>query len=223
MINFEVLATGSTGNCTIIENQIALDIGISYKKLGAYSKKLKLVFISHCHSDHFNKTTVKILARERPTLRFCVGDFLVKNLIECGVSPNNIDILQLGKRLNYKLFSLQPILLYHDVMNFGLRLFINGHKILYATDTNTLEGIVAKDYDLYLVEGNYSEDEIDQRIKEKIENDGFVYEFRAKNNHLSIEQCNNFLIENMGNKSSYIYMHKHIGKEADNEVKQRSN
>lgn len=33
------------------------------------------------------------------------------------------------------------------------------------TDTKTVEGISAKNYDLYLVEGNYDEDEIEERIK----------------------------------------------------------
>ena len=76
---------------------------------------LKLVFISHCHTDHFNRTTVKTLAKERPTLRFAVGPFLVNELLQCGVAKKNIDILQIGTRLKYKTFSLQPIKLYHDV------------------------------------------------------------------------------------------------------------
>ena len=209
---YNILATGSSGNATIIEDSILIDCGVSFKTLEPYYKKLKLVLLTHIHSDHFNKTTIRTLASNRPTLRFGCCKWLVNDLIECGVSLNNIDVYEIGLKYNYKAFQLIPIKLYHDVPNCGYRLFINDYKVLYATDTRTLEGIVAKDYDLYLVEGNYSDDEIEQRIQKKIENDSFVFEHRVKNSHLSIEQCNNFLIENMGNNSSYIYMHQHIEK-----------
>ena len=217
-MNYNVLATGSSGNATIIENEILLDCGTSFAKLKNYYRKLKLVFISHIHSDHFNKSTVRMLATERPTLRFAVGPFLVKDLIECGVSKKNIDVLQIGKKLNYRAFSLQPVYLYHDVENYGLRLFYGGKKVLYATDTRTLEGIKAKNYDLYLVEANYSDDELKQRIKEKIENREYVYESRVLNTHLSLEQCNDFLLENMGDNSEAVYMHQHQTKEGENNV-----
>jgi hypothetical protein len=90
--------------------------------------------------------------------------------------------------------------------------FFNSTAVTFVdmTDTRTLDGIVAKDYDLYLVEGNYTENEMQARIEEKQQNDEFIYEYRAKNNHLSVEQCNNFLIQNMGEKSMYIYMHQHM-------------
>ena len=208
-MNYNVLETGSKGNATVIEDVILIDCGITFKKLEKYYKKLKLVLLTHIHADHFNKTTIKKLAAERPTLRFGCCEWLVGDLIKCGVALKNIDIYNIGTKYNYKAFQLIPIKLYHDVPNCGYRLFINGSKILYATDTRTLEGIVAKDYDLYLVEGNYVEDEMQARIEEKQQNDEFIYEYRAKNNHLSVEQCNNFLIQNMGDKSMYIYMHQH--------------
>ena len=212
-MNYNILATGSSGNATIIENEILLDCGVSFAKLKEYYKSLKLVFISHIHNDHFNKTTVKMLAKERPTLRFVVGPFLVDELLQCGVAKKNIDILQIGTRLNYKTFSLQPVLLYHDVENYGLRLFYGKKKVLYATDTRTLEGIKAKNYDLYLVEANYSDEELKERIKEKEQKGQFVYEHRVINSHLSLEQCNDFLLENMGDNSTCVYMHQHLSKE----------
>lgn len=215
-MNYNILETGSKGNATIIEDIILIDCGISFKKLENYYKQLKLVLLTHIHTDHFNKTTIKKLAAERPTLRFGCCEWLVNDLIECGVSIKNIDVYKIGSKYNYKAFQLIPIKLYHDVPNCGYRLFINESKILYATDTKTLDGIVAKDYDLYLVEGNYSEEEMQTRIEEKQQNDEFIYEYRAKNNHLSVEQCNNFLIQNMGEKSMYIYMHQHIKKEVAN-------
>ena len=78
------------------------------------------------------------------------------------------------------------------------------------TDTKTVEGISAKNYDLYLIEANYDEDEIEERIRKKQEEGMYAYEFRAKSTHLSKQQAGEFLLENMGDNSKYEFMHQHI-------------
>lgn len=45
--NYNIVATGSSGNFIIIDDFIALDMGVPFKKVLPYYKKLKLVFISH--------------------------------------------------------------------------------------------------------------------------------------------------------------------------------
>lgn len=213
MIKYNILATGSEANCTIIEDNIAIDMGVTYKKLRNYCKTLKLVLLTHQHSDHFNKTTIRTLAKNRPTLRWGCCEWLVDELLQCGVAKKNIDVYSIGKKYNYGVFQIVPILLYHDVSNCGYRIFYKDEKILYATDTNTLSGIKAKGYSLYLVEANYSDEELKERIKEKEQKGQFVYEYRVANSHLSLEQCNDFLLANIGDNSTAIYMHGHKEKE----------
>ena len=133
--------------------------------------------------------TIKKLAQERPTLRFACCEWLLKPLLECGVERKNIDILEIGTRYDYKLFKIVPIKLYHDVPQCGYRILFDDYKVIYMTDTKTVEGISAKNYDLYLIEGNYDEDEIEERIKEKQQDCKYVYEFRAKESHLSKQQA----------------------------------
>ena len=60
-MNYNILASGSKGNCTIINDFIAIDMGIPFTQIKSYYKKLKIVFITHQHSDHLNKPTVKQL------------------------------------------------------------------------------------------------------------------------------------------------------------------
>lgn len=114
-------------------------------------------------------------------------------------------------------FSFQPIKLYHDVPNFGLRGNIKGKKFIYMTDTGTLKGIKAKNYDLYLIEANYNEEEILERIKQKEENNVFVNEYRVMNTHLSEQETTNWLLENMGENSQYEFIHRHKDKEKKSE------
>lgn len=209
-MNYKIISSCSTGNATVLRDIILIDCGVSFKRLEQYYKNLKLVLLTHIHTDHFKKETIKRLAQERPTLRFACCKWLLDPLLECGVFRKNIDVLQIGTKYNYKLFRVIPIKLYHDVPQCGYRVFFDDFKIIYATDTKTLEGISAKNYDLYLIEANYDEDETLERIKNKQQLCQYVYEFRAKDNHLSKQQASEFLLNNMGENSEYVFMHEHV-------------
>ena len=210
--NVNVIATGSSGNCTIIDNALALDMGIPFKKVSAYSAFLQVVFISHRHGDHFNESTVKTLSMLRPTLRFCAGEFLAKKLLACGVDRRNIDVLRIGKRYDYGIFAVEPVELHHNVDCYGLKIYKpSGVKALYAVDTGSLDGVDAKGFDLYLVEANHREAELEERAAEKLEAGAFSYESAAAVNHLSWEKASAWLGENMDINGLWIPMHGHDG------------
>lgn len=208
---YNIISTGSQGNAVVINNNILVDCGTSFKALGSVYRGLSIVLLTHIHSDHFNKATIKRLAKERPTLRWCCCKWLLGDLIKCGVNTSNIDALEIGKIYNYGLFKISPVKLYHNVPNCGYRIFTDNKKILYATDTNTLDGISAKGYDLYMLEANHTLEDIEKRIKDKQENGEYAYEIEAKKNHLCKEKTDEFLYEMMGNKSEYVYLHQHRG------------
>lgn len=208
-MEYNIINTGSDGNAIIINNIIMIDCGVSFAKLKDYYIDLKIIFLTHIHIDHFNKKTIRRLATERPTLRFAVCSWLVNELIDCGVKKSNIDVLEIGKKYEYGLFDIIPINLYHNVEQCGYRIFIDDKKIIYATDTNTLDGITARGYDLFLIEANYIEEDIKERILAKKALGIYVYEEDAMLNHLSKEKCDLFLLENMSENSRFEYMHQH--------------
>lgn len=208
MIDYNIISTGSKGNAVVLNDIILIDCGVSFKALKEVYKDLKIVLLTHIHSDHFNRTTLRRLSEERPTLRFACCEWLVTPLLETGITKRNIDVLEIGKIYDYKAFKVSPVKLYHDVPNCGYRLFFGKEKAFYATDTSTLAGITAKDYDLYLVEANHEEEEIQKRISEKKANGEFIYEIRATRNHLSKEQCDAWIYENISN-GEYVYLHQH--------------
>lgn len=209
-MNYKILNSGSDGNGVIIEDTILIDCGISFKKLSNDYKNIKVVLLTHIHQDHFNKSTISKLAIERPTLRFACCKWLVESLVQCGVNKKNIDVLEINKSYNYKLFKVIPIELYHDVPQCGYKIKINNQKIIYATDTNRIDHISAKNYDYYFIEGNYeSEEELEERKQNKILNGEYYYENRVKYTHLSKVKATEWLMNNMGNNSKYIFMHEH--------------
>jgi Cft2 family RNA processing exonuclease len=169
--------------------------------------------LSHCHIDHFNNKTIRKLAFERPTLRFGCCEWLVQPLLDCNVNRKNIDVYEPDSTYDYGMFTITPVKLTHDVPNCGYKIDFLGDKMLYATDTNSLNGIEAKDYDLYMIEANYEDAEISQRIQKKEEEGRYIYELRVLNNHLSKAKCDEFLRQNMNWNSECVFMHQHIESE----------
>lgn len=213
-MTYDILATGSSGNAVVINGEILIDCGVPMKKLreSGYIKSLKLVLLTHEHGDHFNAATVRALHKERPALRWGCCEWMVPHLLEAGVDVRVIDLYQEGKAFHYGEIplSLIPVLLVHDVSNCGYRIFGgDSENLFYATDTSTLDHIVAKDYDYYLIEGNHSESEIKSRIADKRARGEFAYEVRAAQNHLSQEQALDWLARNAGPNSRYVFLHQH--------------
>lgn len=201
---YNILSSSSKGNCILYLGAIAIDMGISYQMIKPYEKSLQIVLLTHIHGDHFNLSTIKKLAFERPTLRFACGEFLKEHL----EGIKNVDILEAGKVYDYGAFKVSPITLYHDVPNFGYRIFQGDTKIIHCTDTAHLEGITAKDYSLYAIESNHCLESVEKRIEHKKANGQFCYEIGALNSHLSEEQARDFIFKNRGEHSQVIRLHE---------------
>lgn len=203
---YNVLSSGSKGNCVVYHDSIAVDMGVPFSIIKQYKNNLQIVLLTHIHGDHMNLSTIKKLAFERPTLRFACGEFLAEFL----KGIKNVDILEAGKIYDYVQFKVSPIHLYHDVKNFGYRIFKNNTKIIHATDTAHLVGITAKDYDLYAIESNYDEDTIFESIKRKKEKGEFAYQEGSIKSHLSEQQARDFIFKNQGQNSKVLRLHESI-------------
>ena len=181
---YKVISTGSKGNCVVINDKIAIDLGISYRKLGDYKKTIKLVFLTHQHTDHFNWDTVRLLAHDHPTVKFACMDYMVNSLKKI-VPPKNIYILKPDTKYDLGICQAAAFDLEHDVPNCGWRLFI---------------------------EGNYDYETTLKRYREKKEKGEYAYELRAMSNHLSIDQFKEFIAKN-NVKGEVIMMHQHEDKD----------
>lgn len=128
-------------------------------------------------------------------------------MVECEVNKKNIIILKPNKWFDLKLCKVKLETLIHDTSNFSFKCEYKGMKCIYIVDTASVENIKAKDYDLYLIESNYKEDILQQHLLICDEEDR-IYLERVPLTHLSYEQANDFLINNMGANSEYCYIHK---------------
>lgn len=211
-MTYDIIATGSTGNAVVINGNILIDCGVPFKRLRKYVPDLRIVLLTHEHGDHFNPATVRALHRERPALRWGCCEWMVPKLLEAGVDARVIDVYVPDRLAWYdNWIAVEPVSLAHNVPNCGykLRTELMRENLFYATDCATLDGIEAKGYDLYMIEANHTEAEIEARLRAKEAAGEFAYETEAMRNHLSQEQALSWLAENMVTRSKYVFLHQH--------------
>lgn len=216
---FNVIATGSDGNATVVNDCLLIDCGVPYKALIHHVKRLQLVLLTHEHGDHFNAATIRRIAQDRPALRFGCCPWLVEKLLEAGVQRRQIDVYAPGNTVTYGkgYISVCPVETPHNVPNCAYKVRFSRlspwpGSLFYATDCGTLDGVEAKEYDLYFVEANHTRAEIEARAAEKLAAGEYAYEIRAAENHLSLEQAQDWLAQNMGPNSLWVPMHQHKSK-----------
>lgn len=200
----EVIGSSSAGNAVLYHRQILVDIGVSYKAIEPYKKEIQLVLLTHEHGDHINISAIKKLSAERPLIRFGCGSWMLKYL----EGIKNVDVYESGCVYDYGQFSISPFKLYHNCEIFGFRIFKGEHKTFHATDSKHLEGLTAKNYDLFCIEFNHDEDILNQRIEDKLKKGQFAYEIGSKNSHLSEQQAKEFIFQNANENSKVIRLHE---------------
>lgn len=222
----EIIATGSKGNAVMVNGKYLFDCGVPYGKLQGFVKKLRVVFLTHIHSDHFQRRTIAKIHRARPGVRFVCGrNLLVPLCTECGVSPQNVIVMESGKTASVhygpEYIEFQCFDLIHNVENVGWAVTVSGGdnpgRALYATDTQYIP-IDAPGLELYMVECNYHVDELNRRREEKKAQGRFIYEDKVEAAHMSAETVTNWLGKNAGAGSQVVFLHQHIEKKEVAEV-----
>lgn len=46
----DIISSSSAGNCYIYNQDLMIDIGVSYIKVKSYNQKIKYILLSHTHS-----------------------------------------------------------------------------------------------------------------------------------------------------------------------------
>lgn len=171
------LGVNSKGNCHILTDSsghmLMLDCGIKYKNILREVSDfglLDLVLYTHLHNDHVQS----------------LHD-LTKAGIKCYGTDDKLD-QKTYKVGNWKFF---PIPLYHSVECYGYLIYnlLDDKWIVYMTDTVALPKIKERDYDLVLIECNWTE----KLVYENAEKD--LFSQSNHNDHLSSESLLDWLYD----------------------------
>ena len=201
---FKVINSGSDGNAILYYQKILVDCGVPFKSLQEVYKNIQIVLLTHIHGDHLNLKTLQKLQEERPAVRIACGKWLTESI----KTLKNIDVLEIGKLYNYGAFKISPVKLYHDVENCGYRIFTEKYKIFHATDTAHLQGITAKNYDLYAIEHNYDEWKAQNAIDEARKERKYCHAIGSIETHLSWQQAREFINQNKKENSEILELHQ---------------
>lgn len=179
MINVRILATGSSGNCVLIDGGIMVDAGITFKHFNEFDIPLSQIsccIVTHKHGDHMNKPFVrKLLTSGIPVIMSedSAADLATEgkiNVEEC-VDKNMIRFLHAEETypFDHHLTMTAHPQKHHDIVNYALvfkQVCENGEDqmLLYSTDLDSLEpsdvgeGLMHLGmFDTILLEGNYDE------------------------------------------------------------------
>lgn len=202
---YKVIDSGSNGNAVLYFGEILVDCGVPYSHIEPYADKIRLILLTHSHKDHINTNTIERLCKNKPLISIVCCEWLYE--IVSKITPR-VFVTKLNVMYNCGEYEISPFKLYHDVPNCGWRIIKDRYKIFHATDTQHLEGITAKDYDLFAIEQNYDEDIIQEVIEYKKENGMFPHEIGSINSHLSTQQAMDFFIKNRKADSIIISLHE---------------
>ena len=207
MVDYEIIRTGSKGNAVLLNDDILVDCGVPFKVIQPYLGAITKVCITHRHKDHLNIATLKKLVLYKPSIVF-ICNMDVFPILRDEVKAKIIHCVSEGKTIVFKNVEICPFECVHDVQTFGYKFNFKefNEKVFYVTDTGNLDNVVAKDYNLYLIEANYKTNEINNRIKNK---EGYKHEWRTLETHLSYEQAMEFLGNNSSVESEYVLLHEH--------------
>lgn len=163
MLNIKVIASGSSGNCTLIQSSsaenILLDAGVPYVKIAkaADFKPIDFALITHEHNDHANKSTIKTLLERGVEVYMTAG---TRNALKF---ENRHNLHALKYQFNSKAIKIgsckfKPLEVIHDAAEpVAFQLEDVDDRILYATDAKAVP-YSADVFTKMIVETNFGEE-----------------------------------------------------------------
>lgn len=188
-ITYQILTTGSKGNAILIDN-ILIDAGLTTKKLKTLVSfdDIEHVFVSHKHSDHFDKPLIRAFITNGTQVYLPEG--VREKLDEEGKLDwreyDNVHAIPDNCEFECGDYHVTAVPQKHwDIVNYAYVLTKGDERYLYSTDLDTLEpsdlgeGLYGLGkFDIIFLEGNYDEEWLREYIVSGVSllDDGFDFE-----------------------------------------------
>ncbi len=213
-----VLASGSTGNTSLIEtgqHKILMDAGLSGKKIktllaevGVEINDIDLVFLSHDHSDH--SKGLGVLMRRYPQIAAYANSGTWEYLTESqkiGQLPvQQMNLIEPGQTKTFGDLDVTAFATSHDAAQPQYYVFTSGGKrMAFLTDTgyvsHKVKDVIA-DADAYLMEFNYD----DMMLRNGPYSWALKQRILSDVGHLSNEDAGQALLDVVSNKTKHIFL-----------------
>lgn len=212
MFNICVLGSSSKGNCIYVDcgdAKLLLDCGLTFKQtklklhqIGVPLSCINYVLITHEHIDHIrclkqlvDEYNIKVIA-SRGTLR------------KADIPSSNIIYIKDNQEINIENFTISAKKVNHDAIEPLCFSITNSmaEKLLYLTDCGMAKYLKYQNYDVYIVEANYSPEQLELNYEmNKIHRVQYERALSGMG-HLSIDETIYFLEKNVGEDTKEIIL-----------------
>lgn len=202
MFDIKILATGSKGNCYIIEDggkRIMIDPGIPIKEIRKKCdfnlSSIDVCLVSHEHKDHCK--SVKDIMRIGVTVGLSAGT--LKHLVPNGSLYAMMEDGIVWTTGNWKILPFQTEHDAEEPLGFLIQT-PSSKKVLYATDTYFIRYLF-KGVTHFMVECNYSDELLDlnEDLPERVK-------YRIRSSHFGLENVKAFFKAQDLSKTEKIYL-----------------
>lgn len=211
MIDVHVLASGSDGNCIVVQSEdsaLMIDAGLSGRciaglmdKCGICPEHLQAILVSHEHVDHVRG--VGVLSR-----RFKVPVFGNHATLQASrLGQTETSVFKTGETFDCGPFTVKSMATSHDAIDpVTYCISMDGKRVLVATDTGRMTDPIEEELagaDLAVIESNYDPHMLETGpyppyLKRRIDGDF---------GHLSNVACGQALQRTMGNGRKVFLAH----------------
>ena len=219
-MKIKVLASGSKGNCSLIETASArflIDIGITYQRLKKELEKMNLnlddidaLLLTHAHNDH--TSGLKVLLKHTNFKIYANKDIIKELTVD--IDKERIELYDSIMHLNST--ELTIFKTSHDAKgSVGFLITDDGSSLVYITDTGYLNRKYFKlltNRNIYYIESNHDE--------KMLMNGPYPYYLKQRilsdEGHLSNETTSKYLKRLVGDSTKYIilaHLSEHNNKE----------
>lgn len=193
-LDYNIIATGSTGNAVRIEN-VMIDCGIPFARMKEDLYKVDSLLITHAHSDHVKPSTLERIQREFPNIRiYANADVAYRYPVDkvIGTAPFKV-------RGKIRVIPFDGV---HDVPVTGYVLLIGDLNVLYMTDTARVSPPGDMKFDYMFLESNFDERKL-RELSKQYRRRGYD-PYSSVTRHLSTQKCKEFFYVNRRNEKSVL-------------------
>jgi ribonuclease BN (tRNA processing enzyme) len=183
----------------IINDDIMFDCGVPFSKIREDLYDIKYLILTHIHSDHMNKQTLIQINKKFPHIML-IGNYEVS---QAWIVDR---IANAGFNIETEDYIFTPFEAIHDVLTYGYTFEVEGKKIIYCTDTASLENAPDEKYDYFFIESNHDEAKLEAIRGSK---KGSYDPYLSGKRHLSTQQAKGFFYMHRRDRDSQlIELHK---------------
>lgn len=198
MLDYKVITSGSKGNCVQIAD-VMVDCGVPFSKIKDELYTIKVLLLTHIHSDHIRVATLQKIKVMFPKIRI-IGNYEVAQIYGVHMVSNSTYPVEVAG------YTFVPFDCVHNVVTQGFTWVVNGLHVIYATDTSSLKHAPKGEYDYLFLESNHDEKKLEAAGRRVT---GGYNPFLSGKRHLSTKDCKTFYYLNRRSRESeLIELHK---------------